>query len=260
VTSHGADLFGLRGKWFARMRRWVIDRASMVTLVSEAMHRRLLTDQPKAVAAVMPMGVDTRTRFFPDESVRNQGELLFVGRLVEKKGLHHLLQALPSVLAIHPEVTLSIIGFGPELERLQGTVRELALEPYVRFAGALSQKDLPGHYRRASLFVAPFIEASSGDQEGLGLVVAEAMACSCPVVVGDVPAVRDLVDEGTGVRVSAANHVALAEVINRLLGDASERAKLGLAARRHIEAHFSWDVAAERYAKLLLDLARAAQP
>src|ERR1700761_2635632 len=99
ATSHGADLFGLRGKWFAWLRRWVAPRISVVTLVSEAMRQRLLVEQPQATAVVMPMGVDVRERFVPPRIERSSSELLFVGRLVEKKGLHHLLHALPQVIA-----------------------------------------------------------------------------------------------------------------------------------------------------------------
>jgi glycosyltransferase involved in cell wall biosynthesis len=256
VTSHGADLFGLQGRWFARLRGWVTGRASMVTLVSEAMRGRLQAELPGAKAAVMPMGVDTQLRFTPG-GARSDSELLFVGRLVEKKGLHHLLHALPAVLAEHPQVTLTIVGFGPEQARLQDLIRALTLDPHVRLLGALSQDALPEHYRRAALFVAPFVEASGGDQEGLGLVVAEAMACACPVVVGDVPAVRDLVDKQTGASVCAEDHAALASTINRLLDDPAGRDRLGQAARRHIERHYSWQVTSDRYAELLLGLSTA---
>ncbi|WP_430388210.1 glycosyltransferase family 4 protein [Dyella sp. 20L07] len=260
VTSHGADLFGLRGRWFARLRGWVTGHASMMTVVSEAMRVRLLSESPGLGVAVLPMGVDTTTRFTPGVIRRNDGEMLFVGRLVEKKGVHHLLHAMPAVLAKHPQATLTIVGFGPELNPLQELVQRLSLQKHVNFVGALSQDELAQYYQRASLFVAPFIEASGGDQEGLGLVVAEAMACGCPVVVGDVPAVRDLVDAETGVRVVAADHAALAEAIVILLDDGKERARLSAAGRRYVEQHYSWDVVSDRYAELLHSVAGAPKP
>lgn len=257
ATSHGADLFGLRGALFARLRRWVVPRVSVVTLVSEAMRQRLLAEQPQANAVVMSMGVDVRERFVPAAVERNPAELLFVGRLVEKKGLHHLLHALPQVIAECPKTRLTIAGFGPERERLERIVAKLDLKAHVDFVGAMPQASLPAFYQRATLFVAPFIEADDGDQEGLGLVVAEAMACGCPVVVGNVSATQDLVDASSGIRVPAYDHAQLASAIIALLRDDEARARLGRHARAHVEQHYSWDAVAERYGRLLADVAGA---
>jgi glycosyltransferase involved in cell wall biosynthesis len=256
ATSHGADLFGLRGKWFAKLRRWVVPRISVVTLVSEAMRQRLLAEQPQANALVMSMGVDVRERFVPAAVERNPAELLFVGRLVEKKGLHHLLHALPQVIAECPGARLTIAGFGPERERLERIVAELDLKAHVDFVGAMPQASLPALYQRAAIFVAPFIEADDGDQEGLGLVVAEAMACGCPVIVGNVPATQDLVDASSGIRVPASDHAQLARAIVALLKDDEGRDRLGRHARAHVEQHYSWDAVAERYSRLLVEVAR----
>ncbi len=98
---------------------------------------------------------------------------------------------------------LTIIGFGPEQGNLRRLAAELGLEGYVDFIGAKPQSDLVHYYRRAALFVAPFIEAADGDQEGLGLVSIEAVASGCPVLVGDVQAVSDLPIERVDVRNNA---------------------------------------------------------
>lgn len=254
-TSHGADLFALNGRMFIALRRWVVRRAAMITLVSEAMRERLLSQMPESRAMVLSMGVDTLSRFTPGNT-RPGDELLFVGRLVEKKGLRHLLLALPQVLSRRPQVRLTVIGAGPELAGLQRQVAELKLEAQVRFLGALPQPALAEHYQRATVFVAPFVEADSGDQEGLGLVVAEAMACGCAVVVGDVPAVRDLVGDDGGVRVAARDHEALAASIVSLLEDDSRRSALGHAGRRMIEERFSWEAVSQRYGDLLMEIAK----
>ena len=257
ATSHGADLFGLRGELFTHLRRWVVPRISMVTLVSEAMRQRLLMEQPQAKAVVMSMGVDVRERFVLAATARSSTELLFVGRLVEKKGLHHLLQALPQVIAECPDVHLTIAGFGPEREHLEHIVVEMDLERHVDFVGAMPQASLPALYQRAAIFVAPFVEAEDGDQEGLGLVVAEAMACGCPVIVGNVPATQELVDEQVGIRVPASDHAQLAQAVLALLKDDEGRARMGQCARTHVVQHYSWDAVAERYSHLLTELARA---
>src|SRR5690606_32660237 len=123
---------------------------------------------------------------------RSPHELLFVGRLVEKKGLRHLLDAMPMVLASHPKVTLTVAGFGPELEDRKAQARQLGIAEKVQFLGAVAHDRLPDLYRRAAMLVTPFVPARSGDREGLGLVSVEALACGCPVVTTAIAAVREL--------------------------------------------------------------------
>lgn len=255
ATSHGADLFGLRGHTFARLRQWVIGRVVALSVVSRAMEQRVHAEVPQARVRVLPMGVDCQQRFCPGHEARSEDALLFVGRLVEKKGLHHLIEAMPAVLAARPRASLNIIGFGPEQAALEQRVADLGLQERVRFLGSLPQEHLPEYYRKASLFVAPFVEASNGDQEGLGLVVAEAMACGCPVVVGEVAGVRDLVGDDTGVILPAADHVALAAAVTGLLVDPARREQLAADGRTHVLAHYDWKVVAARYGELLSELA-----
>lgn len=253
VTSHGADLFALKGSLFTKLRRWVVSRASAITVVSDAMRQRLTSEIADARVSVLSMGVDTSNRFTPAGD-RQDNELLFVGRLVEKKGVRHLLQAMPTIVARYPRTILSVVGDGPERAQLQQQVMNLGLGEHVNFLGALSQAELPELYRRATLFVAPFVEASSGDQEGLGLVVAEAMACCCPVIVGDVKAVYDLVGSGTGRIVSPVDYKAFADAIIALLSDQVARDALGDAGRQHVDRYFSWDVISHYYEELLMGL------
>ncbi|MFC5579607.1 glycosyltransferase [Rhodanobacter terrae] len=254
VTSHGGDLFGLRGRWLEVLKRRVAGSSSAMTVVSTAMRDealRINLHPPELV--VLPMGVDLRERFVVDAQVeRSRDELLFVGRLVPKKGLPHLLNAMPAVLAGWPEVTLTIAGFGPEESSLRIQVRQLGIEKHVNFLGAMSQEVLPGLYRRASIFVAPFIRDDSGNQEGLPVVLMEAIGCGCPVIVGDVAGVRDLLgDVAQGVCVDARNAQVLASAILAALGNpqqAQERAqKIRLIAADRVD----WRVISDGYAGLL---------
>lgn len=256
VTSHGADLFGLGGGLFAWLRRHVMARVTAISVVSDAMRQRILAEVPGMHAHVLPMGVDCERRFVPGTVDRAEDALLFVGRLVEKKGLRHLVEAMPAILAVRPRARLVVIGFGPELDRLRQRAVELGLEGKISFPGGVPQDQLPQHYQRASLFVAPFVEAGGGDQEGLGLVVAEAMACGCPVLVGDVPGVRDLVDDHTGMRVIAEDHAALAAAVVTLLQDSARRNRLATAGRAHVVKRYAWPAVAHEYAGLLESLAK----
>ena len=193
LTSHGADLFTLKSGMMSQLKAWILKQALFITVVSEPMRQQALRLGAAADrTAVMPMGVGFE-RFTPsDDVIRNPHEILFVGRLVEKKGLAYLIRALDRVRHEIPGVQLKVIGFGPEERALRKLSIELGLEAHIDFLGPKPQHELIPYYRRAGLFVAPFVEALDGDQEGLGLVTIEAAACGCPVLVGDVLAVNGL--------------------------------------------------------------------
>ena len=261
LTSHGADLYALRGLGWRFLKRWVCARMTAITVVSRGMCDAIeALGVPAEKVSVKPMGVDLDQRFSADARVlRQPKQLLFVGRLVEKKGLRYLLEALPRVLEQHPEVTLVIAGFGPEEATLKALSAKLGIDDRVTFLGAVTQEALPALYRQAGLFVAPFTAAKSGDQEGLGLVLVEALGCGCPVLAGDVPAVRDVLPE-QGQRVPPADPVALAEAITALLSQsAEERAERYRPLRLANRKRFGWQPVSEGYARLLHD-ARERRP
>ncbi|THU03708.1 glycosyltransferase family 4 protein [Lampropedia puyangensis] len=254
VTSHGADLYALRSKPLTALKRWVLGRASAATVVSSAMVdevARIGGDVRKV--SVLSMGVDLAKRFVPgDPQKRSANELLFVGRLVEKKGLRYLLAAMPEVLKLRPDVRLKIAGFGPEEEALAEQVRSLSLGHAVQFLGAVPQADLPALYQQAALFVAPFIRAESGDQEGLPVALMEAVACGCPAIAGDVAGLQDIFDDS--VRVCIVNPHDSVALKNSILRDLQQReAALHRVAvmRDALLDKLDWTQIAGRYANLL---------
>ena len=252
VTSHGADLFALRGRLAARIKRWVLAGATATTVVSRAMLAPAGELRSDLLPCVAPMGVDLTSRFIPDPSVtRESNHLLFVGRLVEKKGVDVLLAAMPAVLSKRPGTILSIVGHGPLAASLQEMAARLGIADVVRFVGPVPSAALPAWYRRASLFVAPFRQARSGDQEGLGLVLVEALGCGCPVITTDIDAVSDVLEAMPGMgRVASDDASALAEGILSMLDDERLAAAVddGLALLR---GRFDWDQVALHYGDML---------
>lgn len=254
VTSHGADLYALRGRALQALKRWVLARASRSTVVSSAMRETVAAlGADVGKVAVLPMGVDLQERFVPDETLpRSRSELLFVGRLVEKKGLRHLLDALPEVLRVRPDVTLTVAGFGPDEAKLKAQVAALGIGHAVRFLGAVPQAELPALYRRAALFVAPFVQAGSGDQEGLGLVLVEAIGCGCPVLAGDVPAVRDVLSvDPNECLVDPRDAGSLAAKVLRAIERREQTMAQAAKLRALLLARLDWASVAHRYADLL---------
>lgn len=254
VTSHGADLFALRSAPLQALKRFVARRAAALTVVSAAMREemsRIGIDASRVAA--QPMGVDLAQRFTPDASVqRSRDELLFVGRLVEKKGLRYLIDAMPAILRMHPSAFLTVAGFGPEEAALRQQAERLQLGDKVRFVGAVGQAALPDLYRRAAVFVAPFVQAASGDQEGLGLVLVEAIGCGCPILAGRVPALTDVLGDGfDDMAIDPRDTQAFADRIIALLAAPSATRIRASKLREGIGQRFGWDVVADQYARSL---------
>lgn len=251
VTSHGADLFALKGHAMTMLKRRVVQSAAATTVVGDAMlQEAMLLGADPYRTTVEPMGVDLTERFHVSgDNQRSPCELLFVGRLVEKKGLRHLLSAMPLILRQHPGAILTIAGFGPEEVSCREQVQKLGIDSCVNFIGPVQQAELPSLYQRATVFVAPFVEAASGDQEGLGLVLIEALGSGCRSVASELPATRQL-DQGTQlILAKPGDPAALAEaILEQLRRHASE-----VPIIQANIAKFAWDVRASSYAALLLD-------
>lgn len=254
-TSHGADLYGLRGALARALRRRVVRGSEHVTVVSQAMLDSLHEEaDDMSRCSILPMGVDTQVRFVPPASPNQRSGLLFVGRLADKKGVDVLLHALGKLRDV-PDLRLQVIGAGPEEANLRQISQRLGLDHHVEFVGAVPNQDLPLRYQRALMLVFPSVVTSYGDQEGLGLVPVEALACGCAVVASDLPAVRDVIQDGnTGCLVPPGDAARLAETLRALLHDPQRCGRLAAAGRADMTARFDWDRIADRYAVLLESL------
>ena len=256
-TSHGGDLFGLRGALWNTLKGWVLQRSNAVTVVSNAMAARVKEIAAGVDPLVIPMGTDLRNQFTPPRDPREPPlhRLLFVGRLVEKKGVTYLLDALRQVLQTHPSVVLDIVGHGPLRPELETKADRLGLGDSVRFMGPVRHADLPARYQEADIAVFPFIEASSGDQEGFGLVTVEAMGCGCPVVVSALPAVRDVISSPEiGVLVPPADAAELAQAIRSIIESPAESLKRAQNARCYAKSRFDWSVSSSHFGETFIRL------
>jgi len=255
-TSHGSDLLGLHGRFFAALKRMVMRHANAVTVVSRPMKAYALAlgaDERKL--SVIPMGIDVTGLFVPPPAGGERSpELLFVGRLVASKAADVLIEAMPAILAECTEATLTIVGDGPEKARLEILAKALGIADRVNFLGAIANSELPALYRRAAIFVSPSLE------EGFGLTLVEALACGCAAIASDLPATREIVVDGkTGLTVPPGDSAAIARTALLLLADAPLRRSLSHAGREFALGQFDWEIVAGRYGRLLDGLAAAAR-
>jgi colanic acid/amylovoran biosynthesis glycosyltransferase len=162
-------------------RRSVLKReARLFIAVSEFIKRKLI-EQNFAPEKILRhyIGVDLKL-FKSDSTVVRERIVLFVGRLVEKKGCEYLVKAMARVQKEIPEVKLIVIGSGTLRFLLEELARK-TLRNY-QFLGAQSSENIRGWMQRAQVFCVPSITAKSGDAEGFGIVFAEAQAMGLPVV------------------------------------------------------------------------------
>ncbi|MDN3516004.1 glycosyltransferase family 4 protein [Aquisalimonas lutea] len=260
-TSHGGDLYALRGWPWQEIRKWIIKKLQALAVVSNAMRDDIIScygnrhDFPPIKVA--PMGVDLTHRFTPPNRPldREVNQLLFVGRLVEKKGLAVLLQAFPSVLAHYPDINLKIAGDGPLAPELRKLAGKLGVASHTEFLGMINHDDLPGLYQKSTALIAPFVVAHGGDQEGLGLVLVEALGCGCPVVASDLPAVRDVLSRERASLVPPGNPDALSKAILELLSDSIRRHRFSEAGLAFSRTVYDWPAVANRYTSIIKDAA-----
>jgi glycosyltransferase involved in cell wall biosynthesis len=176
-------------------------------------------------------------------------KLLAVGRLVEKKGFHVLIDAAARVRV---PFELEIVGEGPEEKRLKELIRVHNLESKVRLCGPKTHEDLPEAYRRAHVLVAPSVIDQSGDRDGLPNVVLEAMACGRPVIASDVSALGSaVIHEDTGLLTQPENAVSIAAAIELLAQKHSMLNDLGMRARARVEREYDVQRCTERFHNLL---------
>lgn len=251
-TSHGTDLFGLTGFVFSWLQKQVISKVNRVTVVSAALRAHAISLVSRGDVEVIPMGVDLAVTFTPPTaSERSSTELLFVGRLVERKGVQYLIKAMPEILKKYPQATLTIAGDGPERENLLRQAAASGVDKHIRFYGALENAALRELYANAAIFVSPSLA------EGLGLAVVEASGCGCPVVTTHLPAIRDIIIDGvTGLTCRQEDSADLAAKVCFLLEHPELREPMGRAGRQLVQERFDWGTISHRYASLFEGLTR----
>jgi glycosyltransferase involved in cell wall biosynthesis len=175
------------------------------------------------------------------ERTTEKKDIIFVGRLVERKGVTYLIEAFSQVTGSIPH-RLVIIGDGPERARLEEKVIRLGIENRVRFTGTITDDELKQYYQSCSFFVLPAVYDKKGDTEGLGVVLLEAMSYEKAVVASNVGGITDIViDQENGLLVPPADAVALARAIERMARSRRLRKTLGHAARKTVDEKFNWD-------------------
>ena len=257
LTAHAGDVFGLP-PLLKRAAKRALGGGAAVTANSRATAEAIREIEPSIEPLIIPMGVDTARFAYTDngEAKHLGGDpaLLAVGRFAEKKGLHTLIKAMPKILEHLPRCRLHLVGFGPWEKRLRSLVKEKGLEHCVDIHGAVSHEKIATLFLGADIFVQPSLPDTSGDREGLGVTILEAMAASVPVVASRSGGILDVIeDEVHGLLANPGNISDLAGTVVRIWRH-ERRDQMVQNAKDRVTNRFSWNSVADRFADLYADL------
>ncbi|MBB2206080.1 glycosyltransferase [Gluconacetobacter takamatsuzukensis] len=249
VTLHGADIT-THMDWFAAGRsgrRWKryphrlhrLARQPGVSFIAVSGHIReaaIAVGLPAARIHVHHIGIDP-ARFVPGHTPPGSRPptILFLGRLVEKKGCRFLIEAFRTLRQTMPEARLVIAGDGPERPALETMAASL---DGITFLGAVPRDQVLALMREARIFCLPSVTATSGDAEGLPLVLLEAQASGLPVVTSARGGVTEgIVDGETGFAFAERDVAALTRHLETLLRDDMLADRMGAAGRQFVRTH-----------------------
>ena len=252
TIAHGNDYLAAQRRWHRPLFNWLLAHARPLITHTWANAQRL-NELGFAGARVIYPGTDPGRFTPPVVAPPFPPVLLTVGRLVSRKGIDTVLQALPLLLRRVPDLQYIIVGDGPDRPRLQALVQTLDLQKAVSFRGEVPGAQLLATYHQAHIFVMPVREEQqAASVEGFGIVYLEAGACGLPVIAGRSGGAVEAVRDGeTGYLVEPGDPEALAQKVLTLLQNTTLRQQMGQNGRRWVETEMNWDRAAEQFSHLL---------
>jgi colanic acid/amylovoran biosynthesis glycosyltransferase len=230
-----------------------VAEASFVVAISQANRRRIVEIcGPGATGKirVVHCGVDT-ARFVPAAAATapRPFTILSVGRLLPVKGHAFLVAACERLAAAGVEFRCEIVGDGPLNGALQQQIDAAALSDRIRLLGVRTSDDVQTVMAAADAFVLPSVPTADGRQEGIPIVLMEAMSSGLPVVASRTGGIPELVEDGVGgLLVEPGDAAGLADALQRLAADRAARASIGRAGRARVLEAFDLDEQAQRLA------------
>ncbi len=249
VTVQGSDIFKAAKPWlFRKITSIVLSHAAQVFCLSRSLAEEVIQlgiFQEKI--SVIPNGVDLR-KFSYDPLAHRDPIILFVGSLIERKGVGHLLTAFKMLNEDFPDYSLVFVGEGNLKESLERVANEQGLGKRVKFAGFQTQEEVHEWMIRARVLVLPSIE------EGQGVVLAEALASGTPCVGSDIGGIKDVITPNVGKLVPPGEPVELFRAISEII-KCDYWNEISKQARKRAESEYNLDEIAKKinstYQKIL---------
>lgn len=235
LTGLGGDVTSLNKGIVKKMKSRALRNAREITAVSKDLKKHLESEYNCQNVKVIPMGVNL-LEFSPENRENDYFEtngkkvVLFVGRLVEKKGAAFLIQAMETI-----DATLIIVGDGPERDSLEALAKSIKAD--IRFIGSKNKEELVVINASCDVFCAPAIIAKDGDKDGLPVAIIEAMASGSPVVASRIGGIEEVVENNeNGFLVEQRDIASLSDKINYVLRNDKIRKEMSQKARLKAES------------------------
>ncbi|MCP4429938.1 MAG: glycosyltransferase family 4 protein [Gammaproteobacteria bacterium] len=266
VTVHGGDIFGLQGRVMSSFKRWVLENASAVTVNSEFTKAAVLAQTSKInVLEKIPMGVSTKPLTENQQSrvdlIRqkykrvNSPLVIFLGRLVEEKGVGDLLEAMRLIVQELPEIQCLIAGEGQDKDKFQSYCAELGLDGNVQFLGWVQFEEVPLYLAAADIFIGTSKTSANGWVEAQGLTFLEAMAAETVVIATASGGIKEsVIHQQTGFLVDEGSPSQIAKVVLSVSNDNLKPGDVVKRATKHVQENFSRNIVAEKFDNLFEEL------
>jgi glycosyltransferase involved in cell wall biosynthesis len=256
ATAHGADINSFDNFIGKRLKGYILKRIDQLTVVSNALKEKAIGIGYNNEVHVFPMGIDTKL-FTPDKKDNSlkikykiSGNfLLFVGGIIERKGIRYLIQAIPAVIKKFPGAKLLVIGEGNLSNEMSELAESLSISNNIIFIGPIPHVDLPPYFATADVFILPSLS------EGFGLVIIEAMSCGTIPIATDLAVIHDIIQNNiTGIFIDIKNPIDISQKIINYLSNKEKLVPMKVKAREFVVNNFDWEIVKKNYSKLLSSL------
>jgi len=242
TTFHGYDISSGLKKTGPKFYNYLFEKGDLFLPISERWRQQLIElgcDAKKI--QVHRMGIDCRRLAFKPRVLETGGllKIVTVARMVKKKGLEFGIRAFAMLKKVYDNVEYTIVGDGPLRAELTSLVNHLGIRDCVRIVGALEQNRVVEILEKSHIFMLPSVTATNGDQEGIPVVLMEAMAVGLPVVSTLHSGIPELVEDGlSGFLVPEKDVNALFEKLKYLVENHQRWGEMGHHARKIVQAHY----------------------
>ena len=199
------------------------------------------------------MGIDTGKFCYLPRKPGKDGKvrLLTIARLIEKKGAQYAVQAVADVLKRHSNIEYNIVGDGPVKNTLEDLIEGLNIGNNVKLLGWRHQEEIIELMKHTDVLIAPSVVSGDGDEEGIPVVLMEALAQGMPVLSTQHSGIPELVQDGeSGFLVPERNVEALADKLEILIKHPEIWSEMGRAGREYVERHYDIDKLNDKLVKL----------
>ncbi|MCL2819354.1 MAG: glycosyltransferase family 4 protein [Oscillospiraceae bacterium] len=232
---------------------FALKQADEVVTISQENMKAINKCGYKEKIHIIPYGIDTDF-FHPskrDDSLKLKYNItgmfaLYVGNIIERKGVKFIVEAAPAVIKKYPDFIFVFLGMGNEMDNMKSLSMDLGINENLLFLGYVTEDEKAAFMASADMFVFPSLS------EGFGLVNIEAMSSKTIPIVSDIPVFREIIKDGiTGIITEKENPKELARAIVEFINSSDKHKEMEEKAREEVVEKYDWKVIVLEYIKLM---------